>query len=53
VTIDQEKVVPYGLAGFVVALVVILVTIDVVASLPGSKGEASFESPLRTARGSS
>lgn len=33
-TIDQEKIVPYGLAALVVLLVAVLVVIDVLASLP-------------------
>jgi len=33
--IDRDKVIPYGIAGLVVALVAFLVGIDVVASLPG------------------
>lgn len=43
--IDRDKVIPYGIAGLVVALVALLVAIDVVASLPGARPEPPQESP--------
>lgn len=49
-TIDLNKLVPYGLAGLVVALVATLVAIDVVASLPGSKGEVPAQTSPPGAR---
>lgn len=42
-TLDPEKLVPYGMAGVVMALVAFLVTIDVVASLPGGRKGASSD----------
>lgn len=51
-TIDRDKVIPYGMAALVVALVALLVAIDVLASLPAAPARSapSPEKPPEAAR---